>query len=195
MGIIKEGVSNCSAIFAITIVRNTSTYNLLSTIYYGEDPRRLQGAGEGKEPGGSSCRDHLSYLFFSSNLHILGMERISSTLCQKVMTSNIYMKRLLYLQKNRKITHCSKMLKEISLFSDKIELPLLYRAILLSRVMLERCHAHYYHLIWSRESQRSVLAKMAEEGPVEEDCFCPNPRFCSRTRAAKNSIARPMSLL
>ena len=36
------------------------------------------------------------------------------------MTSNIYMKRLLYLQKNRKITHCSIMLKDISQLSDKI---------------------------------------------------------------------------
>ena len=126
---------------------------------------------------------------FLPTFNILGMERISSTLRQKVMTSNIYMKRLLYLQKNRKITHCSNMLKDISLFSDKIELPLLYRAILLSRVMLERCRAQYYHLIWSREVKEGVLAKLAEEGPVE-DCFRPNACYCSRTRAAKKFYSK-----
>ena len=127
---------------------------------------------------------------FLPTFNILGMERISSTLRQKVMTSNIYMKRLLYLQKNRKVSHCSKMLNDISLFSDKIELPLLYRAILLSRVMLERCRAQYYHMIWSREVKEGVLAKMAEEGPVEEDYFRPNPRFCARTRAAKKFYSK-----
>ena len=127
---------------------------------------------------------------FLPTFNILGMERISSTLRQKVMTSNIYMKRLLYLQKKRKVSHCSKMLNDIFLYSDKIELPLLYRAILLSRVMLERCRAQYYHMIWSREVKEGVLARMAEEGPVDDDPFRPNPRFCARTRAAKEFYSK-----
>ena len=126
---------------------------------------------------------------FLPTFNILAMERISSTLHEKVMSSNIYMKRLLYLQKNRKITHCSIMLKDISQFSDKMELPLFYRAILLTRVMLARCHAQYYHLIWSREVKEGVREDLAKEGLLE-DCFGQNGRYCSRTQAAKNFYSK-----
>ena len=121
---------------------------------------------------------------FLPTFNILAMEIISSTLHEKVMSSNIYMKRVLYLQNNRKITHCSIMLKDISQFSDKMPLPLLYRTIFLTRVMLARCREQYYNLIWSTEVKEGVIEELGKEGLLE-DYFGQNERYCMRTQAAK----------
>ena len=117
---------------------------------------------------------------FLPTFNILAMERISSTLCEKMMSSNIYMKRIRHLEKNRKITHSSIMLKDISQFSDKMPLPLLYRTILVTRVMLTRCCLQYYNLIWSTEVKEGVIEYLGED-----DYFVGNGIYCTRTKLAK----------
>ena len=117
---------------------------------------------------------------FLPTFNILAMERISSTLREKMMSSNIYMKRIGYLEKNRKITHSSIMLKDISQFSDKMPLSLLYRTILLTRVMLRRCCQQYYNLIWSTEVKEGVIEHLGGN-----DYFVHNKRYCVRTKLAK----------
>jgi len=117
---------------------------------------------------------------FLPTFNILAMERISSTLREKMLSSNIYMKRICYLDKKRKIAQSSIMLKDISQFSDKMPLPLLYRTILLTRVMLRRCCQQYYNLIWSTEVKEGVIELL--DG---NDYFVHNKRYCVRTKLAK----------
>ena len=66
---------------------------------------------------------------------------------------------------------------------------MLYRAILLTRVMLARCHAQYYHLIWTRKVKEGVREDLAKECLLE-DCFGQNGRYHSRTQAAKKFYSR-----
>merc|ERR1712055_435466 len=99
---------------------------------------------------------------FLPTFNILAMERISSTLREKMLSSNIYMKRIRYLEKKRKIAQSSIMLKDISQFSDKMPLPLLYRTILVTSVMLRRCSQQYCNLIWSTEVKEGVIEYLGE---------------------------------
>ena len=121
---------------------------------------------------------------FLPTFNILAMERISSTLREKMLSSNIYMKRICYLDKKRKIAQSSIMLKDISQFSDKMPLPLLYRTILVTRVMLSRCMAQYYNLIWSTEVKEGVIELL------QNDYFVHNKRYCVRTKLAKEFYSK-----
>merc|ERR1712055_1253109 len=122
---------------------------------------------------------------FLPTFNILAMERIYSTLREKMLPSNIYMKRICYLDKKRKIAQSSIMLKDISQFSDKMPLPLLYRTILVTRVMLSRCMAQYYNLIWSTEVKEGVIKQLGGD-----DYFVHNKRYCTRTKLAKEFYSK-----
>ena len=117
---------------------------------------------------------------FLPTFNILAMERISSTLREKMLSSNIYMKRICYLDKKRKIAQSSIMLKDISQFSDKMPLPLLYRTILVTRVMLRRCSQQYCNLIWSTEVKEGVIEYLGGD-----DYDYDYGIYCMRTKLAK----------
>ena len=87
---------------------------------------------------------------FLPSFSILTMERISSTLCRMMLSSNVYMKRIFKREEYVWFTHTDLMVKDISLFADKVVVPLLYRMIFLAKLMLQRSFRTYYNLMWSK---------------------------------------------
>ena len=77
------------------------------------------------------------------------------------------------------------MLKDISQFSDKMPLPLLYQTILVTRVMLRRCCQQYYNLIWSTEVKEGVIEYLGGD-----DYFVSNGIYCTRTKLAKEFYSK-----
>lgn len=176
-------VFNCSAIPVITILSYTSKPMKMAEH---SAAQMMEKQGETNYVRRQPLEDLpveviCAICSFLPTFDILAMERISSTLREKMLSSDIYMKRICYLDKKRKITQSSIMLKDISQFSDKMPLPLLYRTILLTRVMLRRCCQQYYI---------QISSKQVKEGDIEHLGVDEYFVRCTRNKLAKEFISK-----